>query len=55
VNFIDMADVTRYGGKETRLLTNISTEKKLPQILREKGYFILPLSFSKLAIVKGKG
>ena len=55
VNFLDMADITRYGGKETRLLSNISTEERLPQILREHGCFILPLSFKKVAIVRGKG
>jgi hypothetical protein len=55
VNFLATSDIEKYGGKETRLMTSIGSESRLPDIFKKHGVFVIPLSRSKVAIVKGKG
>lgn len=55
VNYLDMALVKKYGGKDVRLLLKIDSEEKSPHILREHGVFFLPVSRKRIVIVKGKG
>ena len=55
INYVKTSDIAKHGGKETRLMVSIGTERALPQIFKQHGVFLLPLSRSKVAIVRGKG
>ena len=55
INFVSTADITKYGGMETRKMVSIETEKKNPEIFRQHGVFATPVSIKMVAIVQGKG
>lgn len=55
VNYVSTADIEKYGKKETRLMTSIETEKRNPEIFKQHGVFVIPLSRKQVVIVRGKG
>lgn len=55
INLVSTANITRFGGWETRKMVSIGTEKKNPEVFRKHGVFATPLSRRIVAIVKGKG
>jgi len=55
INIINTADIHKFGEKETRLMTSIGTESRLPDIFKKYGVFVIPVSMKQVAIVKGKG
>ena len=55
INFVSTADITKFGGWETRKMVSIGTEAKNPDIFKRHGVFATPVSIRQVAIVKGKG
>ena len=55
VNFVTNEDIHVHLGVEPRLLASMDSEDKLPSLFRDHGIFVVPLSRSRYAIVRGKG
>ena len=55
INFVSTADITKFGGMETRKMVSIGTESRNPEIFRRFGVFATPVSIRMVAIVRGKG
>ena len=55
VNFVTNQDIHVHLGVEPRLLASMDSEDKLPTVFRDNGMFVVPLSRSLYAVVRGKG
>ena len=55
VSFVSAVDVKRLAGEEPRLMAKIDHEEDLPELFRQRGIFILPISNRDYALVRGTG
>lgn len=55
LSYVSVDDVKRIAHEEPRLMAYIDSEKRLPKIFSDYGVFLLPVSSTRYAIVRGKG
>ncbi|MCI4346431.1 MAG: hypothetical protein L3K07_06735, partial [Thermoplasmata archaeon] len=55
LNRVSAVDVKRLSHEEPRLMASMETEERLPDLFRDRGLFVLPVSNGMYAIVRGKG
>lgn len=55
VHYITAKEVKAITGEEPRLMAKMDSSKDVPPIFKQYGYFLLPISTSKYAIVRGAG
>ncbi len=55
INYVSAKQIRETIHEEARLMTSISSERELPEILRSQNVFIVPLSSTGYALVHGKG
>jgi hypothetical protein len=52
---VTASDIKRITGKEPRLVASMHSKNKLPEVFRDNGVFVLPVSGDSYVIVHGKG
>lgn len=55
INFVTAEQIHVHLGVEPRLLASMDSGDKVPAVLRDRGVFVLPLSRSRYALVRGRG
>jgi len=55
INYVTTEEVREISRKDPRLMASIDREDRLPLIFQKAGVFVLPISRTRYAIVKGKG
>jgi hypothetical protein len=55
LNFVTAREVKRITREEPRLMASITNEKDLPEVFRQNGVFVLPISSDTYVLVHGKG
>lgn len=55
VSYVNAKDIKKITGEEPRLMASMDQQEDLPSIFSASGVFILPVSRSRYAIVKGQG
>ncbi len=55
LSYVTADDVKRITGEEPRLMASMTARKRLPEVFRDYGVFLLPVSDKQYVIVKGKG
>jgi hypothetical protein len=55
VNYLTARQIHLHLGVEPRLLASMDSSSKLPERLRSEGVFVVPLTRSRYALVRGKG
>jgi hypothetical protein len=55
VHYISATEIKEITGEEPRLMAKADSSKDVPAVMRDNGYFLLPVNNGKYAIVRGKG
>lgn len=55
LHFITAKEIKDITGEEPRLMAKSDSRKDLPAVIRDNGYFLLPVNNGKYAIVRGEG
>lgn len=55
IHFISAQEIKNITGEEPRLMAKADSRKDLPAIMRDNGYFLLPVANGNYAIVRGEG
>ncbi len=55
LHFITASEIKKITGEEARLMAKADSRKDLPEIMRDNGYFLLPVTNGSYAIVRGEG
>lgn len=55
LSYVTASDIKRITGKEPRLVASMHSKDKLPEVFRDNGVFVLPVSGDSYVIVHGKG
>lgn len=55
LHYITAKEIKQLTGEEPRLMAKVDSSKDLPPILKQFGYFLLPVSGSEYAIIRGDG
>src|SRR2546426_8943448 len=55
VNFVTNKQVKQLSGEEPRIMAKMDSRKDLPEVFRENGVFVLPITNRSYALVRGKG
>lgn len=55
LHFVTAQDIKSITGEEARLMAKADSTKDLPEVMRNNGYFILPVKNGEYAIVRGNG
>jgi hypothetical protein len=55
IHYITAKEIKQLTGEEPRLMAKVDSSRDLPPIFKQYGYFLLPVSGSEYAIVRGNG
>lgn len=55
LHFITASEIKKITGEEARLMAKADSRKDLPAVMRDNGYFLLPVTNGSYAIVRGEG